>query len=393
FVPNKVIELTDGTKVGFFGLTTPSTITTTSPKNVGGFTFLMGDDLIACAQAQVDELRKQGCAMVIALAHLGNDAFGGDRSRDVLERVTGIDLFIDGHDHEEVQEEVNGILLVETGCYLHNIGVIAIDEGVPSSELVAAGTFDGIDAGTQAIIDAENDRVNEQMNVVLGSTQYFLDGTREPGIRTQETNLGDFCTDAYRWTASTELGYEVDAAIINGGAIRSSIKEGDITLGTIKTVQPFGNDLGVVKVTGAQLLEALEAGCQAIGTESALGGFPQVSGIRYTIDASMPFEEGPLYPDSSFHSPAALGARVTIHDVGGRAFDEGDTYSIAMSTFLCQGGDTYYAFKAAAEAEWPQTFCFDYEALVSYLVEGCNYEVPAEYENPQGQGRITIVGV
>lgn len=391
FVPNKVIELTDGTKVGFFGLTTPSTITTTSPKNVGGFTFLMGDDLIACAQAQVDELRKQGCAMVIALAHLGNDAFGGDRSKDVLERVTGIDLFIDGHDHEEVQEEVNGILLVETGCYLHNIGVIAIDEGVPSSELVAAGTFDGIDAGTQAIIDAENDRVNEQMNVVLGSTQYFLDGTREPGIRTQETNLGDFCTDAYRWTASTELGYEVDAAIINGGAIRSSIEEGDITLGTIKTVQPFGNDLGVVKVTGAQLLEALEAGCQAIGTESALGGFPQVSGIRYTIDASVPFEEGPLYPDSAFHSPAAPGGRITIHDVGGSEFDEGETYTIAMSNFLCEGGDTYYAFKAAADAEAPQTFGFDFEAITSYLVEGCDHEVPAEYEAPQG--RITIVGI
>ncbi|MBR2682545.1 MAG: bifunctional metallophosphatase/5'-nucleotidase [Atopobiaceae bacterium] len=391
FTPNKVIELTDGTKVGFFGLTTPSTITTTSPKNVGGFTFLMGDDLIACAQAQVDELRKQGCAMVIALAHLGNDAFGGDRSKDVLERVAGIDLFIDGHDHEEVQEEVNGILLVETGCYLHNIGVIAIDEGVPSSELVAAGTFDGIDAGTQAIIDAENDRVNEQMNVVLGSTQYFLDGTREPGIRTQETNLGDFCTDAYRWTASTELGYEVDAAIINGGAIRSSIEEGDITLGTIKTVQPFGNDLGVVKVTGAQLLEALEAGCQAIGTESALGGFPQVSGIRYTIDASVPFEEGPLYPDSAFHSPAAPGGRITIHDVGGREFDEGETYTIAMSNFLCEGGDTYYAFKAAADAEAPQTFGFDFEAITSYLVEGCDHEVPAEYE--AAQDRITIVGV
>ncbi|MDO5119532.1 MAG: bifunctional UDP-sugar hydrolase/5'-nucleotidase [Coriobacteriales bacterium] len=393
FVPNKIVELTDGTKVGFFGLTTPSTKTTTSPRNVEGFTFLSGDELIACAQAQVDELRGQGCDMVIAVAHLGNDAIGGDQSKGVLEQVTGIDLFIDGHDHEEVQEEVNGVLLVETGCYLHNIGVVAIDEGVPSDELVAAGTFDGIDASVQAIIDDENQRVEDQMNVVLGATAYFLDGNREPGVRTMETNLGDFCADAYRWTSSQELGYEVDAAIINGGAIRSSIEVGDITLGIIKSVQPFGNDLGVVKVTGAQLLEALEAGCQAIGTESALGGFPQVSGIRYTIDASMPFEEGPLYPDSSFHSPAALGARVTIHDVGGRAFDEGDTYSIAMSTFLCQGGDTYYAFKAAAEAEWPQTFCFDYEALVSYLVEGCNYEVPAEYENPQGQGRITIVGV
>ena len=391
FVPNKIVELTDGTKVGFFGLTTPTTRTTTRPSNVADFVFLSDDDLIACAQAQVDELRGQGCDMVIAVAHLGNDSAGGSQSKVVLERVTGIGLFVDGHDHEEVQEEVNGVLLVETGCYLHNIGVVAIDEGVPSGELVAAGTFDGVDASVQAIIDDENQRLMEQMNVVVGSTAYFLDGNREPGVRTQETNLGDLCADAYRWTASTELGYEVDASIINGGALRASIEVGDITLGVVKSVQPFGNDLGVVKVTGAQLLEALEAGCQAIGTESALGGFPQVSGITFTIDASVPFEEGPLYPDSAFHSPAAPGARVTIHEVGGRAFDEGDTYTIAMSNFLCQGGDTYYAFKAAAEAEQPQTFGFDYEAMVSYLVEACNYEVPAEYEGPQG--RITIVGV
>lgn len=390
FTTNKVFELSDGTKVGFFGLTTPTTITTTSPKNVVDFSFLSGEELVACAQGQVDELRSQGCEIVVCLGHLGNDDIHEASSKYVLENVTGIDLFIDGHDHQEVNEEVNGVLLVETGCYLHNIGVVAIDEGVYTGELVAAGTFEGIDGSVQAIIDDEDARVSAEMNVVLGSTPFFLDGNRAPGVRTQETNLGDFCADAFRWTASTELGYEVDAAIMNGGGIRASIEAGDITLGTIKTVQPFGNDLGVIKVTGAQLLEALEAGCQGVGTDKPLGAFPQVSGINYTIDATVPYEEGPTYPDSTYASPAAPGSRVTIHDVGGRAFDEGETYTLAASNFLCLGGDTYYAFRTAAEAEQPQTFGFDYEALVSYLVEGCDHEVPAQYETPQG--RITIVG-
>lgn len=391
FACNKVFELTDGTKVGIFGLTTPTTTTTTSPKNVADLTFLTGVDLAACAQAQVDELRGQGCDLVLCVGHLGNDEPGDVTSKFVLENVKGIDLFIDGHDHEEVQEEVNGTLLVETGCYLHNIGVVVIDQGVPTPDLVAAGTYEGIDTAVQAIIDDEDARANAELGVVLGSTPYFLDGNRDPGVRTQETNLGDFCADAFRWTASVELGYEVDAAIVNGGGIRSSIEVGDISLLVIKTVMPFSNDLGVVKVTGAQLLEAIEAACVAIGKEKANGAFPQVSGITYTVDASVPYEEGEAYPNSEYHAPAKPGARVTITDVAGRGFDEEETYTIAATNFLCDGGDTYYAFKLASDAEQPVTFGFDYEALVSYLVEGCDHELPAQYEQPQG--RITIMGV
>ena len=393
FDANKIVELGDGTKVGFFGLTTPSTMTTAEPKDVETFTFLNGDDFFACAQAQVDELRGQGCDMVVCVGHLGNEVPGDGEgsSKNVIQRVTGIDLFIDGHDHEEVQEEVDGILLVETGCYLHNIGVVVIDEGAPSSELVAAGSFDGIDSSVQAIIDAENERVESEMNVALGSTAFFLNGERVPGVRTGETNLGDFCADAWRWTASVDLGHDVDAGILNAGGIRVSVEPGDITLGSIKSIVPYSNELAVLDVTGAQLLEALEAGCQAVGTDRPIGAFPQVSGITFTVDASVPFEAGPTYPGSTFNSPALPGSRVTITDVGGRGFDEKETYSIATSSFICEGGDTYYAFKEAYDAERPVPFGFDYEAITSYLVEACNHEVPADYAQPQG--RITITGL
>ena len=391
FASNKVVELDSGVKIGFFGLTTPSTMTAAEPKDVANFTFLHDDEFYACAQSQVDELRGQGCDIVVCVGHLGNSLTSDNTSKSVLQRVTGIDLFIDGHDHKEVQEEVEGTLLVETGCYLHNIGVIIIDEGAPSSDFVAAGSYDGIDSSVQAIIDNENARVESEMNVVLGSTAFFLNGERDPGVRTQETNLGDFCADAWRWTASTEMKREIDAGIINGGGIRVSVEAGDITLGTIKSIMPFSNDLAVINVTGAQLLEALEAACQAVGTDEAIGAFPQVSGITFTLDASVPFEAGSVYPDSTFHSPAAPGARVTITDVAGRGFDEKATYSIATSSFICEGGDTYHAFKDAYDAETPVPFGFDYEAFTSYLVEGCNHEVPAEYAEPQG--RITITGL
>lgn len=389
FAANKVVELATGVKVGFFGLTTPATMTASSPKNVESFAFAKDDELVSIAKQQVDELRGQGCDLVVCVGHIGNETVNGALSRDLIEQVDGIDLFIDAHDHQEVQEEVAGTLLVETGCYLHNIGVVVIDDGAPDSELVAAGTFDGIDESVQVLIDVSNDRTNAELAVVLGSTSFFMDGNRAPGVRTQETNLGDFCADAFRWTASIELGREVDAGLVNGGGLRSSIEAGDISLGTVKTVMPFGNELGVVNVTGAQLLEALESACQAVGTNEPIGAFPQVSNISFEVNATVPFEKGPVYPDSTYASPAAPGARVTIIDVGGRGFSEDATYSIATSSFIADGGETYHAFKEASDVEAPVTFGFDYEALTSYLVEGCDHKVPEQYAEPQG--RITVV--
>ena len=392
FTPNKVFELTDGNKVGVFGLTTPQTLTSTNPRNVADLTFLQYAELHACAQAQVDELRGQGCDLVVCLGHLGNEsALGDNTSKALLEAVTGIDVFVDGHDHLEVEEEVGDALLVETGCYLHNIGVVVIDNGVPQNNPMPYGSYGSIDAPTQAIIDEANAEVEKELGVVLGETAYLLDGERDPGVRTQETNLGNFCADAIKWMAEQELGETVDCSIVNGGGIRASIEPGDISLKIIKTVMPFSNDLAVIKVTGAQLLEALEAATQGIGSADALGGFPQVSGISYTIDAAAPFEEGELYPDSTYAAPAAPGTRVRIDDVGGRGFSPDDTYSLAASTFLCVGGDTYYVFKEAAQAEQPVTFGYDYEALSGYLVEACDHVVPEEYAEPQG--RITIVGL
>ena len=392
FDASKICTLSDGTKVGFFGLTTPATQSTTSPKNVESLSFLQGKDLYACAQAQVDQLRSEGCALVVCVGHLGNEAtLQPNTSTDVLENVTGIDLFIDGHDHLEVEEEVADTLLVETGCYLHNIGVVAIEDGAPANNVCAYGTFEETDTATQAIIDKENARVEKEMGVVLGETPFLLDGNRDPGVRTQETNLGDFVADAFRWTAGVERGSEIDASVVNGGGIRDSIPAGDISLKTIKTIVPFSNELAVITVSGAQLLEALEAATQGIGEDDALGAFPQVSGITYTIDATTPFEAGPAYPDSTFASPATPGARVRIDDVNGKGFDENASYTIATTSFLCAGGDTYHAFKDAADVEELVTFSFDYEALASYLVEGCDHKVPDEYAEPQG--RITIVGV
>ena len=389
FTPNKMFELTDGTKVGVFGLTTPETLLTAMPAYVEPFTFLAGEDLYQCAQEQVDDLRAQGADLVICLGHLGNEPnLEPSTSKQVLSNVQGIDLFIDGHDHELVEEEVEGTLLVETGCWMENIGLVVIDAGVPTNSSVAHGEFDGIDAATQAIIDDVKAQVDKELSVVLASTPFFLDGDKNK-LRVQETNLGDLFCDAMLYDAEQATGQHVDAAINNAGGIRASIEEGDITLEIVKVVLPFTNQVVTLQVTGAQLLETIEASCQAVGYEGQKGSLPQVAGMEYTVNATVPYEQGEQYPNTSYYGPAAPGARVTIHSVGGADFDENATYTIATSDYIAQGGSTYRALKIASESQEPVTCDFDYEAMVSYLIGPLDHEVPERYREPQG--RITII--
>ena len=163
-------------------------------------------------------------------------------------------------------------------------------------------------------------------------------------VRTGETNLGNLITDALVWGAA-EAGTKVDAAVTNGGGIRASISKGNITKKDINTVLPFGNTLSIVKVTGAELLEALEASTYC--TPETIGGFPHVSGIVFTVDTGKVYDQGEQYPGSTYYGPKSI-QRVSIQSVGGKAFDPNATYTIATNDFMAAGGDTYYAFKTAS---------------------------------------------
>ncbi len=372
-------------KVGVFGLDTAEAQTKASPKNVKNITILDGQELYACAQEQIDELKAEGCNYIICIGHLGvDDESIGRRSLDVAANTTGIDLFIDGHSHTEMPGgvNVNGTLVTSTGNYLANIGVAVYDGETTKASLVSAADYKGgYDAEIADFVKQHQDTVNAAYEGLFAKTLVDLNGEKEPGVRTQETNLGDFAADAYLYAAQQYMGSEitVDGAIQNGGGVRASIPAGDISMNTLYTVFPFGNTVSVVKVKGSELLEALEASCSVC--PSALGGFPQVSGIEFTIDTSVPFVEGAQYPDSTYYAPAAPGSRVTITKVGGRDFSLTDTYYIAVNNFMADGGDTYYAFTQAEEVI--DTGVIDAEGLISY-VESLNGVIGEEYAQPKG---------
>ena len=398
FEANKVFELESGVKVGVFGLSTPETATKAHPGKIKGVTFLSGDDMNKAAQAQVDELTAAGCDYIICLGHLGiDDSSKGYRSVDLLEAVTGIDVFIDGHSHSSLDDvkalvgedcKVGDTLLTSTGTKLATVGAVVISEDGISIESVDLEKYEGSDDVVEEAAQLVIDEVDAAYGEVFAKSEVELCGEKAPGNRTEETNNGDLIADAILWQAkkdgSLPVADENVIAITNGGGIRAAIAAGDITKKDVNTVLPFGNTVAYVTVKGSVLLEALEASTYC--TPEAVGAFPQVAGIKFSIDTNKAFDQGEQYPGSTYYAPASIN-RVTIESINGKAFDPEATYVVVTNDFLAAGGDTYYAFSVSTSVD---TGIPMDEAVMSYITEELKGVVTAEkYGEPQG--RITVL--
>lgn len=330
FEGHTIFSAANGKKIGLFGLDTLETATKAHPAKIQGVTFVGGQDMMQLAQTEVDTLKAAGCDYVICLGHLGIDAEStGSRSIDVLNAVTA--------------EQP------ETAALAQRI---------------------------QAEIDAD-------YGTVFAKSEVQLDGEKAQ-VRTGETNLGDLITDAMLWQAGT-LGETVDAAVNNGGGIRASLSVGDLTKKDINTVLPFGNTLYLVKLTGAQLLEALEASTYSL--PESIGAFPQVAGIEYTVNTGAKFVSSENYPGSTYGKPAAVN-RVTIQTVGGAAFDPDQTYTIVTNDFFGAGGDTYYTFRSS-----PVGYDTDVpldEVVMDYITAQCKGTI-TQAAYGQTAGRIHLL--
>jgi len=407
--PNTIFTMDNGMKIGVFGLTTPETLTKANSALFPGLSFMTNEELYACAQAQVDALAAENVDLIVCLAHLGvDDQSVGVRSTDVIAAVDGIDVVIDGHSHTVVDGDVitkgegddaAKTLLVQTGCYDANLGAVIYDGETLSSGLIPAAKYDSAvlaltallpkheDEMVAAEVNSINSAIIEQLSKPFAVTNVVLDGTLAPGVRTQETNLGDFCTDAMLWAAKQLVGDQVVVAIANGGSIRASIDVGEITMNDMKTVFPFGNTLVTLDVTGAELLEALEAATCI--TPDPIGSFPQVAGIEFTIDTTVPYANGEPYEDTAYYAPAKPGSRVTITSIGGEPFDPDAVYTICTNDYTAAGGGTYVVFKYLNQQTGYNTTKPLEEALVDYVTNVLGGTIIAPYDAPQG--RITIL--
>jgi 5'-nucleotidase len=395
--PSTIIETASGLKVGFFGLETPETATKVNPALITEIDFSTFENLYTAAQTAVDGL--SDADVVIGLWHLGIDsesAANGYRSTDVLQHVSGVDFVIDGHSHTTMTVGENGEPIQSTGTQFANVGVIVIDNETKKivDNYLHPVSYLNQDETVAALASEIIAGVDETYGAPFATSEIVLNGDRDPGNRTEETNLGDLITDAMVWCVAHEGGIEQFepshiVGITNGGGIRATLQSGEISMKDINTVLPFGNTVAVVYVTGTELLEVLEA--STFCTPKAIGGYPQTSGIQWTIDTTAEYDQGDVYltisgGESSYYAPASI-KRVTIESINGEAFDPEATYAVVTNNFCAVGGDTYNVFKNAyvAGATFDTGIPMD-EAVMEYITEVLNGTITEEaYGAPQGR--------
>ena len=307
----KIFEVA-GKKIAFVGITTPESFTKSTPSyfqnEKGEYIYDIpggddGSDLYFCVQAAIDAVTANDHPdYIIALGHLGDDPSSKPwTSEELIAHTTGLDAFIDGHSHSTVERrEVKDkagetVILTQTGSYLDALGQMTIAaDGTITTKLLTAADLASVtpDPEVKAIEDKWIADIDTQLGEVIGSfadvmTNYDADGNRL--VRKQETNEGNFCADAlYHLFDSMDL--DVDIAVMNGGGIRNKEATGEVTYKTCKEIHTFGNVACLLTVSGQQMLDALEWGAKDVAVDGSkeCGGFLQVSGLKYTIDATIP---------------------------------------------------------------------------------------------------------
>lgn len=408
--PYKIIEAA-GKKIAFIGVTTPESLSSSNPKNFqdknGNFiySFCQDDDgsgVYNEVQKAVDAARAEGADYVYVMGHMGLEKTAAPWTyADVIEHTNGIDVFLDGHSHDTEQvvmknKDGEEVVRCAVGTKMSCIGYSHItEEGIEKTDIWSWPN--NIDAPT--MLNIQNpmresvDKAKGELNDILGQkvAKSAVDLTINDPIekdsmgnpirmaRRGETNLGDLTADAFREMSGADIG------MINGGGIRKEINKGDITYGDIIAVFPFGNTISMVEVTGQQIIDALEWGARGIPEEN--GGFLQVSGLTYEIDAST---DSPCVCDENSVMTGITGKRrVSNVMVGDEPIDLSKKYTLASQGFiLFDHGDGQAAFDGATVVQ--AEVGLDNELLINYIKEKLGGEIGMEYEDPYGNGRIII---
>ena len=401
FDPYRIIEI-DGKKYGFIGIATPETYTKSTPTYFmdenGNYIYGFcngenGNELYQTVQKTIDEVKAQGADYIIAIGHTGIDISSKPwTSSEIIANTEGLDAYIDGHSHSVIESDSytdkNGkeVLITSTGTKFANLGEMTISEDGITTKLISGLTEE--DPYTLEFVNNIKAEFEELTNTVVGSSDVILTisdpKTGDRLIRSQETNLGDFCADAY-----LAMSGVADIAFVNGGGIRVNIENGDFTYGDVISVHPFGNALCVVEVTGQQVLDALEFGSKAVG-EGEFGGFLQVAGLTYEINAEIP--SSVVVDENGMFVKVDGEYRVRNVMVGGEPLDLSKTYKLASHNYMLKSsGDGYSMFKDSKLLL--DEIMIDNQALINYITRNLDGKISADsiYANPYGEGRIKII--
>lgn len=313
----------DGLKIGVFGLTTPAALQYNNAlESNNGVTI---EEPFQAASRVVGKLRPQVDAIIL-ISHLGDDV-----DTKVAQKVKGINLILAGHYHRLYRSviKVKGTetYLAEAGAWTTHLGLADI---YFKNHKVAKINWRVVNTGDKTRINKTIDAVAQKYyriafengKEVIGTAKVKLNGIRSL-LRSQETNLADMLADSMKEAGNADL------ALMNGGGIRESIPQGEISLYKIGKMLPFSNSLVTIELKGDMIYKAVERGLRVYPSD-ANGPFLQVSGIRYVFDASK-----------------NAGERLVSVTINGKPLDRNKYYKVATNDYMYNGGDDYKELKDA----------------------------------------------
>lgn len=402
FSPYKILEA-DGKKIAFVGVTTPTTVSASNPKEFRDENGQMaygfcqddtGEALYRAVQTAVDSARDSGADLVILMAHLGNEAACVPWTyADVITHTTGIDAVLDGHSHDlekVVMKNKAGKEVLRQGCGTKL-------EGIGYLRIAADGTMEtGVwewhnDRSAAELLDIQSEirkelekavsKLDEAKKEVVARTEVDLNirdaETDVRIVRNQETNIGDLCADAILHVSGADI------AFLNGGSIRASFTKGPITLNDIIATLPYENTMCVCEATGREILDALEFGARMWPEENG-GWLNPASSLQYEVHTGI---EPSVVTDEDGMFQCVNGEyRVKNVRVNGEELDPEKIYMVASLNFMLRDqGDGYTMF---ADNSFIQDEITDQQMFMTYLKEHLGGVVGKEYAEPQGRIRF-----
>ena len=371
-----IIKEFDGLKVAIFGLTTEETPILVVPETVKDLEF---KSTIDTAKALVPKLREEA-DLVIGLTHMGFYEESGGKYKapgvfKLAREVPGIDVIMDGHSHTPVEEPViiNGTILVQAGEWSKYVGRLDLNIDTEFKRVVYSeyelipvnmkrrvkykeqNYYVYLDKGyieDKKILEAMQpylEKADEALSLRVGKSLVKLDGDRKL-VRSQETNLANLVTDAMRSKTGADIAFQ------NAGGIRADIAPGTITYRDILKVQPFGNTLVIMYMTGKQILDVLN---YAATIKPGNGAFLQVSGLKWTR-----------------HKGKAENVMIDNAPV-----DMDRIYKVVTNSFVAAGGDGYAMLKDVQKID---SGFVDADSLREYIEK-------SGVVDPKVEGRMNLI--
>lgn len=316
--PYKVVER-NGVKIGLIGISTPETATSTLAENVKDVEFLDPVDTVAKWNKVLRETEKVDAVVVIAHAGAYQDSNTKEITGEAADiaKIEGVDAVIAGHNHAVVSGEINGVPVVEGGYNGRALAKLTFTFD-DSNKLIDVEPSVDVFLGKEATLPVDenvlkevND-MNSGLSEILGQKVTSLkERLSHDDKNTAVTPLGVTVAETMRKIVGTEI------AVTNGGGIRRSLEQGDVTIGDMYEILPFDNTIVTLDVKGSDLYGIIEHG---INTEGFAWG--QYAGIKVWYNP----EDGKV-------------SSIRLND--GTKIDMDKYYSIAINDFMLTGGDKY----------------------------------------------------